>query len=42
MWYKGEIDLAEVNAMAKGMVKHLGIEFTALDDEGLTARIFTI
>ena len=39
MWYNGEIDLTQVNAMANGMVKHLGIEFTAIDDDGLTARM---
>jgi len=39
MWYQGEIDLKKVNDLANGMVKHLGIEFTAIDEEGLSARM---
>jgi 1,4-dihydroxy-2-naphthoyl-CoA hydrolase len=39
MWFDKEIDLAQINARANGMIKHLGIEFTAIDDESLTARM---
>ncbi len=39
MWFKKEIEIDHVNKMATGMVKHLGIEFTEIDEEGLTARM---
>jgi 1,4-dihydroxy-2-naphthoyl-CoA hydrolase len=39
MWFKKDIDIAEVNKMATGMVKHLGIEFTEIDAEGLSAKM---
>ncbi|NNC83577.1 MAG: hotdog fold thioesterase [Flavobacteriales bacterium] len=34
-----DIDLDIVNGLSKGMVKHLDIVFTDLDDTGLTARM---
>ncbi len=38
-WIEEELDLAQINALARGMVKHMGIVFTAVDDEGLTASM---
>ena len=39
MWFDTDIDLARINATANGMIKHLGIEFTAIDEGSLTARM---
>jgi 1,4-dihydroxy-2-naphthoyl-CoA hydrolase len=39
MWFDTDIDLARINATANGMIKHLGIEFTAIDERSLTARM---
>lgn len=38
-WIEEEIDLNQINALAKGMVNHMGITFTSVDDEGLTASM---
>ncbi|MCL4143661.1 UNVERIFIED_CONTAM: hypothetical protein GTU68_063756 [Idotea baltica] len=38
-WIKEKIDLDHINSLAKGMVKHMDISFTAIDDEGLTASM---
>ena len=38
-WINEEIDLNVMNSMARGMVKHLDIEFTAIDEEGITASM---
>jgi len=38
-WIEEKIDLNQINALAQGMVKHMGITFTAVDDDGLTASM---
>lgn len=38
-WIKEEIDLEQINALARGMVKHMDIRFTVADAEGLTASM---
>ena len=38
-WIKDKLDLEQINSLARGMVKHMGIVFTDVDDEGLTASM---
>lgn len=38
-WNAEGIDLVQMNDMARGMVKHMDIQFTEIDDSGLVASM---
>jgi 1,4-dihydroxy-2-naphthoyl-CoA hydrolase len=39
MWYKDKIDIETLNQGSTGLVAHLGIEFTEMNEQGLLAKM---